>query len=139
MIVPALFLNDRVMLQRAAFAFFFLIGISMVIFFLLPVYVPRPELKIDSLATKLVAFLYKNDRPVCGFPSLHVSTAFLGSAILFRCSNAVGWIFFPFAFLTALSVLFVKQHVVVDFLGGFFLALIIDRIVMGKSWMKKLE
>lgn len=135
-LIPALLINDRVMLQRAALAFFLLIGISTAIFFLVPVFVPRPEFTVDSLSTKLVAVVYRGDRPVCGFPSLHVSSAFLASAILFRRSTAVGWVFFPFALLTSLSVLFVKQHVVIDFLGGVVLALVVDRVVMGK-WPKK--
>ena len=132
MLVPALLINDRVMLRRAAIAFFLLIGISTVIFFLFPVYVPRPDFTVDSLVKKLVALVYRGDRPVCCFPSLHVSTAFLGSAILFRRSTAVGWLFFPLAFLTALSVLYVKQHVIADFLGGFALALFLDWVVMAK-------
>jgi membrane-associated phospholipid phosphatase len=132
MLVPALIINDRVMLQRAAIAFFLLIGISVLIFFLFPVFVPRPGFTVDSLSTKLVAFVYRTDRPVCGFPSLHVATAVLATAILFRRSRSVGWVFFPFALLTSLSVLFVKQHVVLDFIGGLVLAVVVDRLVMGK-------
>lgn len=132
MLIPAVIINDRVMLRRAAIAFFLLIGISVSIFFLFPVFVPRPGFTDESLATKLVTLVYSNDRPVCGFPSLHVSTAVLATAILFRRSRSVGWTFFPFALLTSLSVLFVKQHVVLDFIGGFVLALAVDRLVMGK-------
>jgi len=136
MLIPAFIINDRDMLRRAALAFFLLIGISVSIFFLLPVFVSRPGFTVDTLATKLVAFVYRTDQPVCGFPSLHVSTAVLANAILFRRSGAVGWVFFPFALLTSLSVLFVKQHVVMDFIGGLVLAVLLDRLVIGK-WKKK--
>lgn len=132
LLIPALLIKDKTMLQRAAIAFFLLIGISVLIFFLFPVFVPRPGFTVDSLATKLVAFVYRTDRPVCGFPSLHMSTAVLATAILFRRSRAVGWVFLPFALLTSMSILYVKQHVVLDFLGGIILALVVDRLVMGR-------
>jgi membrane-associated phospholipid phosphatase len=132
MLVPVFIINDRVMLQRTILAFFLLIVISVSIFFLFPVFMPRPGFTVDSLATKLVALVYRNDQPVCGFPSLHVSMAVLATAILFRRSGTVGWVFSPFALLTSLSVLFVKQHVVLDFVGGLVLAVVIDRLVMGK-------
>jgi hypothetical protein len=132
MLVPALVINDKVMLRRAALAFFLLISISVLLFFLYPVFVPRPEFTVDSLWTKLVAAVYGADRPVCGFPSLHVSSAILANTVLFRRSRAMGWVFFPFALLTSLAVLFVKQHVVLDLIGGLFLALVLDRLVMGK-------
>ena len=125
-LLPALVLRDRASLIRSALAFVVLIVVSCLLFVAFPVRVPRPVHIPDSLAGNLLALIYASDRPVCGFPSLHVSTAVLATAVLFREDKRWGWVFTPLAVATSVATLFVRQHVLADVIGGVVLALVVD-------------
>ena len=99
-----------------------LIASSCVIFAVFPVYVPRPYAVPDTFAGGLVSFTYSTDRPVCGFPSLHVSMSLLTALIVLRERRFVGAVAMVFCALTSVAVLFVKQHVVADVAGGLAIA-----------------
>jgi len=126
MAAPGLIIHDRALLRRTALAFLALIATSCMLFLIFPVYVPRPASIPPSFAGELVLRIYRADRPVCGFPSLHVSCAVLATLALFRERRLFGWMFLPFAAATALATLFVKQHVAADVIGGAGLALMMD-------------
>ena len=130
-LVPAIVTRSRQTLVRLAIAFTLLVAASCLLFVLLPVSVARPAVVPNSLSGRLLASIYRNDRPVCGFPSLHVSGAVLAAAVLFRERRGWGLLFAPFAFATSISTLFVKQHVVADVLGGAALGLAVEWTVMG--------
>jgi len=84
--------------------------------------VPRPEVNGTDVFSRLARFVYSSDRPHCAFPSLHVAYALL-------CGY---WtlVFFPsllplIVLLTVaiiLSTLFLKQHALIDVIGGTSLA-----------------
>ncbi len=120
--LPALLLSCRRDLQRAALAMSALIVISLVLFVVVPVWVPRPEHLGDSFSARWVAEIYRSDRPVCGFPSLHVSATVLATLLLWRARVRFAWIYALAAVSVALSTLFVKQHVLADVAGGAALA-----------------
>jgi membrane-associated phospholipid phosphatase len=118
LVLPAFIIKDRELLLAMARAFVVLILGSVLLFILIPVQVPRPDFLAQSLSEKLVAAMYTTDRPVCGFPSLHVSTSLLAAMIVYRQSRPLGALFHLMFVLTALGILFVKQHVLMDILGG---------------------
>jgi len=118
LVLPAFIIKDRKLLVAMAYAFVVLILSSVILFILIPVQVPRPDLVAKSLSEKLVAAMYTTDRPVCGFPSLHVSTSLLAAMIMHRQSRWLGAIFYLLFVLTAVGILFAKQHVLMDILGG---------------------
>lgn len=131
LLVPALVARSRRRLVELAVAFALLVALSCLLFLLFPVRVTRPALLPDTLSGRLLAWLYLNDRPVCAFPSLHVSAVVLATLALFRERTRWGWLFLPFALATALSTLFVKQHVLADVAGGVALGLAVDAAVLG--------
>ncbi len=118
LVLPAFIITDRKLLLAMAQAFAVLILGSTLLFILIPVQVPRPDFVAATLSEKLVAAMYTTDRPVCGFPSLHVSTSLLAAMIMYRQSRRLGVIFYFMFALTAVGILFVKQHVLMDVLGG---------------------
>jgi hypothetical protein len=118
LVLPAFIIKDRQLLLAMAYAFAGLIVGSVVLFVLVPVQVPRPDFAAESLSEKLVAVMYATDRPVCGFPSLHVSASLLAALIMDRQSRWLGMIFYLMFVLTAVAILFVKQHVLMDIPGG---------------------
>ncbi|MBR6694032.1 MAG: hypothetical protein IKL62_03690 [Clostridia bacterium] len=91
--------------------------ICLFIFIVLPTSMVRPEITGNDIFSKLTLLIYKIDTPTNLFPSLHC----LESWIIFRASlslerhgkptiiiNAI------FGILVFLSVLFVRQHLILD-------------------------
>ncbi|HMA92193.1 MAG TPA: phosphatase PAP2 family protein [Polyangiaceae bacterium] len=117
-LVPALVIRDRRLLGHAVVAFTALVLLSCLLFVLFPTYVPRPTIAGSSLSDALVGAIYAADRPSCAFPSLHVSSVALSALVLRRESRRYGRLLWPCVGLVALSTLFIKQHVVLDVLGG---------------------
>jgi membrane-associated phospholipid phosphatase len=116
--LPALLLSHKRDLQRAGLAMSGLIVLSLVLFVAFPVWVPRPDHLGDSLSARWVAAIYRSDRPVCGFPSLHGSATVLATLLLWRARVRHAWVYALAAVGVALSTLFVKQHVLADVAGG---------------------
>ncbi len=92
-------------------------SICFVIFICFPTTMTRGTISNDSIFSCLTDFIYSADSPDNLFPSLHC----VDSWILFRTSYKLKktgkWIrpsWFVFAILVFLSVLFVKQHVILD-------------------------
>ncbi|GAB4263844.1 phosphatase PAP2 family protein [Thermincola ferriacetica] len=114
--------------------------LSYLIFYFYQTTVPRPELVGADILTRLMAFVYSKDQPYNCFPSIHVSTSYLMvkalrvSPLRNRINSvAVGII----AGIIILSTLFVKQHVILDVLGGILLADIIFDVVYNYNFAAK--
>ena len=130
LLLPALLLHTRRAMARACLAMACLVLFSCAIFTLWPVCVPRPAFVPHTFSEHCVAWVYANDRPVCGFPSLHVSATLLTTLILRRAGSRVAPAFLVSWVVIALSTLFVKQHVLMDVLGGAILALLVDQVLI---------
>jgi membrane-associated phospholipid phosphatase len=65
---------------------------------------------------------YAVDRPYNNFPSLHVSLATYSYLLLFHARRKLGWLLLAPYLLILASPLFVKQHFLLDVLGGLALA-----------------
>ena len=94
--------------------------ICLVFFIVMPSTNVRPELGSDIFSW-ILALIYKIDAPVNLFPSIHC----LESWLVFRASIKMQKVprlykvfTFVFAILTFLSVVFTKQHVFIDIIGG---------------------
>lgn len=104
-------------------------------YLLYPVSFPRPALG-DSLSEQLLAMEYAYDSGGNQLPSLHVANAFL--VFLGARGQWLGrWgdgAMLLLAILIALSTLFVKQHLVVDVVGGLALSPLAYRVTRGMRW-----
>ena len=84
-------------------------------------YVPRPVLNGTDFFTALLHTVYSSDQPYNAFPSLHAGFSILAVLSLNRSMPGykalVVW-----GILIAVSTVFVKQHYVLDVLGGSLLA-----------------
>ena len=112
---------DAARLGRLVRAFLLMLVSAYTIYLLLPVYFPRPALTGHSLATRLLALEYR-DKPYNDFPSLHVGIAIL---VAFACAGdrRLRWWLPLLVGLIAVSTVFVKQHYLLDVLGGAALAI----------------
>ncbi|MCX6774570.1 MAG: phosphatase PAP2 family protein [DPANN group archaeon] len=115
--------KDAPLLRKAAFAWLFLILISEVVYLLFPTYIVRPTIVPQNIFDKLLQLVYANAPPFCDFPSLHVSGTALSLFILYRLKKADSLII-P-GILTIISTLLVKQHYIINLIGGVVLAFVV--------------
>ncbi len=95
--------------------------------YLRPAVMPR-----DNVFTHMVANLYMTDTPTNLWPSIHVYNA-LGTHIAIanseRFSKRTRIASFIFCTLVVLSTMFVKQHSIIDVLGGILFAIVVNLVV----------
>lgn len=92
-----------------------------VFFLFLPTTNLRPELVGNDGFTQMLRFVYTVDQPVNLFPSIHCLAIWYSWRGLIKCEKVPGWykwISFLFVWMVFLSVLYTKQHVLVDIVGG---------------------
>ena len=94
---------------------------SMVIFLLIPTTMTRPEITGTDFFSVLVKGLYFLDPPDNLFPSFHCLESYILLRTLPMLKKAPTWYkkLTPFVSpLVIISILFVKQHLIVDIIGG---------------------
>lgn len=102
---------------RVACAYVLAMLISGALFFIYPMTLHRPEPTGGDLFSRWVRWLYQIDSPTNLCPSLHVMASYFCWRGTFGCRHIprwYKWFNFIFLILVCLSVLFVKQHVIVD-------------------------
>lgn len=107
---------------QALFALILATVTSCVIFVLLPAHYPRPDPgTLDSTFWQNVfTHVYQSDGAGNTFPSIHVSATTLLARAMWQDRYRLLWVIWSGAI--ALSILTVKQHFIVDLLGGLVVA-----------------
>lgn len=84
--------------------------------------VPRPDILSEDIFSKLVKLIYSLDKPYNCFPSLHATFTVLAHLYWkdYSSRNFPCLIIFTTSIL--LSTLLIKQHFIIDVIGGTFLA-----------------
>lgn len=98
--------------------------ISFIIFSFFQTTVPRPDILGHDIFSRLTQLIYAIDQPFNAFPSTHVLTAyvvFLGSLKMSTHSPKISLTIQGSVILVILSTLFLKQHTLLDVLGGLLL------------------
>lgn len=99
--------------------------ICFIIFLIFPTTIVRPEIVSDGVFNFITNFVYWIDEPVSLFPSIHCLESwmcFRGSIPLKKVGLIYKVVMFIGALLVFLSTVFVKQHVIVDIVGGILVA-----------------
>lgn len=128
--LPIAFLNLRepMPMIRMITAFVVVICFSTLIFVLWPTTYPREmfELSADAgIHGAVMAWLWSTDEPVNCLPSLHAATCLLVPLAFLEEQRHKLAVFLPWGISIGVSTLFVKQHYLVDVLGGWATALMI--------------
>lgn len=109
--------------------------------------VPRPVLTDNDIFTKIVSITYKSDRPINCFPSIHVFTTFTMMVSVWtsdKISKGMKSCVSILGVLIILSTIFVKQHVILDVVGGMVLSITVHYMVRKieeekvVAWIKRL-
>jgi len=135
-LLPALIIKSRKVFLKTITGGGLLIIASATIFVIYPVHVPRPPEIPAGFLGWIFNSLHWVDKPVCGFPSLHVGITLFPTLIVFRENRKWGWFFVVMAILTFFSTLLTKQHVIYDVLGGIFMAFLMDWLVMKNGYLR---
>ena len=82
--------------------------------------VPRPEILGNDLFSQFLRLTYRMDKPFNGFPSQHVLTTTIILIAIWRLKSKKGYQVFSsiLCIMILLSTLFIKQHTVLDVIGG---------------------
>lgn len=99
--------------------------ISFVIFYFFQTTVTRPEIVGNDFFSNLVKLIYSADKPFNCFPSLHVMESYIIVKAVHSLENKEKWVVYTvdiIAWLIIISTQFVKQHVLIDIIGGIYLA-----------------
>jgi len=99
--------------------------ICMAFFLFLPTITERPEIVGTDIFSELMRMVYSMDTPDNLFPSLHCFASWMSWSGLLSCKKVPKWyvwVAFVTMFLVFGSVLFTKQHLIVDIFGGVIIA-----------------
>jgi len=86
--------------------------------FFIPNGVKRPTITKKDIFSKIVALIYKYDDDTNGFPSAHIFASLICSYFLAVAFPEHLVLILLATFLISISTVFVKQHYVLDILGG---------------------
>jgi|SRR3989339_854353 len=98
--------------------------LSGLFWYFVPNGVKRPKIYKKDIFSKLTSLIYKYDDDTNGFPSAHVLASFICSYFLLMAFPEWSLIIWIINFLICISTIFVKQHYVLDILGGIIFFLI---------------
>jgi membrane-associated phospholipid phosphatase len=98
--------------------------VSYAIYMLYHTTIVRPHVTGLGIASRLVAFLYLVDPPFSCFPSLHSSLSTIAVVHWFRSASRVRYVVLTWGVLIIVSTVMIKQHHILDALGGIALGLL---------------
>lgn len=115
--ILAILSESRERAYRFTAAYMLAMFVSGLIFVFYPCTMQRPEVPGTDVFSAVTRLLYRIDPPTCIFPSLHVMISYFCWRGAMDSRNLPTW-FAPLQFgvllCVCLSILFVKQHVLVD-------------------------
>jgi membrane-associated phospholipid phosphatase len=97
---------------------------AMIIFFILPVTYPRPEVEYTGISGWMVGLVHSADTPGNSCPSIHVGMTFLAGFGFIKEQKGLFSLFMFWALLISISTLTLKQHYLFDVIAGFIMAIL---------------
>lgn len=133
--LPLFVVRSPRLFRRTMLSYLLAMTASYAIFVLFPVTstglrVAASRLDATRVSGWAVALLYRLDPPYNLFPSLHLSIATLAAAAAFKADRRIGIATAIGVALIGVSICTVKQHFVLDGLGGVALAAAVGAIVL---------
>jgi membrane-associated phospholipid phosphatase len=113
--------------------------VSFACFLLFPV---KYNLRVEILPpydffTNVLRFFYYIDEPYNCFPSLHVALATISTVLIHRYRPALTPVFIVLSTIVSLSILFMKQHYVMDLAGGLGVCWLMSVLFLPKAKSEK--
>ncbi len=116
--IPFLVIKSRRYVRNYAKAYIFASIFSFLIFITLPIKMEHPEITGTTVFDKLTQFIYDADVTDNAFPSVHICLTLLTMIALSSVNNAWKAAGILWGTVIIFSTLFVKQHYLLDIVGG---------------------
>jgi len=134
-LLPLFVVRCRRLFRRTALAYGVVIAVSLICFTTVPITAARLRivpamLELTKPSDWAVSVLYSIDPPYNLFPSLHVSIAVLAAFSAWKAARLYGTVAFSSLVFVIVSVCTVKQHVVLDAVGGIALGALAGALIM---------
>ena len=107
-------------------------SLSYLIFFVFQTHVVRPADTAPGFLDGLVRAIYSHDPPYNAFPSLHVAMAVILGFYFYQIKSRWLWLVAVFSVLVILSTLFIRQHYILDVIGGLMLSATVSYVCFRK-------
>lgn len=133
-LAPYFFVKDTKQFRKVVLSYLAVTVTAFAVFLSFPVHTPRPEFVSSNIFEWLVQLVYSLDQPYNSFPSLHVVTPILAGLIVYGYNKKWGTGILLWSVLITLSIVFIKQHYILDAVGGVLVAL--AGFVLFRSLMK---
>jgi membrane-associated phospholipid phosphatase len=134
-LIPLFVVRCQQLFRRTAVAYAAAISFSLICFAVFPVTSAR--LRVDQASLDLtrasdwaVATLYSIDPPYNLFPSLHLAIAMLAAFAAWKAARTHGAAAFVLLVFIGVSVCIVKQHVLLDAIGGIALGALVAALLL---------
>ncbi|MFC5407405.1 phosphatase PAP2 family protein [Cohnella soli] len=95
--------------------------------------VPRPIVTGSDPISDLVRYIYNRDQPFNCFPSIHCFSSYMVMRMVWTSEFRNKWnvtLITGMSSLIIMSTMFVKQHVILDALAGFFLVEVVTAVMI---------
>lgn len=115
---PMFLIKYRDEMVWVAVHYFIMLSIAFAIFHFMPVYMGRTFAQDGDVFGGMTRFQQKTDTALNTFPSLHVALNLFAGLFVLSRSRRAGIFFVLMSVMIAISTLFVKQHLLVDVIGG---------------------
>lgn len=137
-----MFISDIATLKKIMLTFIAASLFHYVIFLVWPIsYTLRPVVPATASSSTLwlLHFFHQIDTPLNSFPSIHVSFVYMTYYFLKKYRPALAPFGHLMAYAVALSTLFVKQHYILDVLGGLTVAYAFNRFLISREFFDSFD
>jgi membrane-associated phospholipid phosphatase len=136
---PAFILRERCDFQAGIAVFVLMLGCAFLIFHLFPVYMHKQIAMGSDFFSSLTRHQQRMDVPYNNLPSLHVTLNVYAWLLIFHQAGrrALWWL--PLPICIVVSTVLVKQHLLLDLLGGLVLAtagFLLWRWLRRRDWIR---
>src|SRR5206468_3926297 len=134
-LIPLFMVRCAHLFRRTAIAYAMVIAIALICFIIFPVTsaglrVAQAKLDVSVFSQWAVSLLYSIDPPYNLFPCLHLSVAAVAAFSVWKASKPYGGAIFLSVIFLGVSVCTVKQHYLLDVLGGIALAALAYTLIL---------
>lgn len=136
---PAFILRRREEFQAGIAVFVLMLGCAFLIFHFFPVYMQKQIAYGSDFFSSLTRYQQRMDVPYNNLPSLHVTLNLYAWLLIFSHTSRKALWWLPLPICIVLSTVLVKQHLLLDLLGGLLLAaagFCLWRWLRGQSWVR---
>lgn len=124
-LLPFLFIRDQDFFRIFSLAYITVMFVCYVTYLIYPVTIERPAFAEDCFSTWALGIIYRADKPWNCFPSMHVAMSLLAALTILEVHHVRGLLTLLLTVAIAASTVLIKQHYILDVLGGMALTLVI--------------